>query len=29
LHAEQYDFEDDVISTGIMMFMQIINDLTT
>jgi len=29
LHAEQYDFEDEIIPTGISMFMQIINDLTT
>ncbi len=28
LHAEKYDFEDEVIPTGVSMFMQIINDLT-
>lgn len=29
LHAETYDFEDDVIPTGVSMFMQIINEVTT
>ncbi|NGP90069.1 amidohydrolase [Fodinibius halophilus] len=28
LHAEDYDFEDDAISTGSTLFMQIIKDLT-
>ena len=27
LHAEAYDFEDDVIPTGILMFMEIINEV--
>ncbi len=29
LHAEEYNFEDEVISTGVLMFMQIINIATT
>jgi len=28
LHAEDYDFEDEVIPTGVSMFMQIINEVT-
>jgi metal-dependent amidase/aminoacylase/carboxypeptidase family protein len=29
LHAEEYDFEDEVISTGVLMFTKIINIATT
>lgn len=29
LHAEHYDFQDEVIPTGISMFMQIINEITS